>query len=90
MRLEHWIFATDFDCNLQCSWKVVSENASSVSEFTYQLIKGSLTDTPKDDFEVRISTLTAGLDGVRQLTEGGVFNKVVGYFKSLTYVTIWV
>ena len=41
-------------------------------------------------FEVRLSTLTSDLDGAQQITEGGGFNKVVGYFKSLTDVTVWV
>ena len=44
---------------------------------TAQLIKGSLTDATRDDFEVQLSTLTAELDGVRQLTEGGGLNKFV-------------
>ena len=57
---------------------------------TAQLIKGSSTSAPRDDFEVRLSTLTAELDEFRQITEGGGFNTVVGYFKSLTDVTVWV
>ena len=57
---------------------------------TAQSIKDSLTSAPRDDFEVRISTLKEELDGVRQLTEGGGFNTVVGEFKSLTDVTVWV
>ena len=35
---------------------------------TAQLIKVSLTNAPRDDFEVRLSTLTSELGGVRQLT----------------------
>ena len=35
---------------------------------TDQFIKGSLTNSLRDDFEVRLSTLTAGLDGVQKLT----------------------
>ena len=35
-----------------------------------QFIKGSSNNAPRDGFEARISTLTADLDGVRQLTEG--------------------
>ena len=57
---------------------------------TAQFIKGSFTNLPRNDFKVRISTFTGELDGVQQLTEGGGFNKVVGYFKSLTDVTVWV
>ena len=57
---------------------------------TAQLIKVSSTNAPRDDFEVRISTLTADLDGVRHLTEGVAFNIVVGDFNSLTGVTVWV
>ena len=41
---------------------------------TAQLIEGSSTSAPRDDFEVRLSTLTADLDGVQQLTEGGGFS----------------
>ena len=55
-----------------------------------QLIKGSSTNARRGDFEVWLSALTAELDGLRQLTEGGGFNTVVGYFKSLTGVTVWV
>ena len=55
-----------------------------------QLIKDSSTIFPRDDFEVRILTLTSELDGVRHLTEGGGFNAVVGYCKSLTGVNVWV
>ena len=57
---------------------------------TAQLIEGSSNSAPRDDFEVQISTLTAELDGVQQLTEGGGFNSLVEYFKSLTDVTVWV
>ena len=57
---------------------------------TAQLIGVSLTDAPRDDFEVRLSTLTAELDGVQKLTEGGGFNTVVVDFKSLADVTVWV
>ena len=66
---------------------------------TAQLIGGSLTDAPMDDLKARLSTLTAELDGVRQLTQGGGFNTsvgdvksltVVGHLKSLTYFNIWV
>ena len=35
---------------------------------TAQLTKGSSTDAPRDDFDVQLSTLTADLDGVRELT----------------------
>ena len=37
--------------------------------YTSQSIKDSSTIYPRDDFEVQLSTLTADLDGVRQLTE---------------------
>ena len=57
---------------------------------TAQLIKGSSTSSPRDDFEVQLSTSITELDGVRQLTEVGGFNTVVGYVNSLTDVTIWV
>ena len=57
---------------------------------TSQLINGSLTSAPRDDFEVRLSALTAELVLVRQLTERGGFNKVVGDFKSLTDFTFGV
>ena len=57
---------------------------------TAQLINGSSTSIPRDDFEVRLSILTEEFDGVRQLTKGGGFNAVVGDFKSLTDVTFWV
>ena len=55
---------------------------------TDQFIKGSLTNSLRDDFEVRLSTLTEGLDGVQKLTQGGGLNTVVGDFKSLTDVTV--
>ena len=45
---------------------------------------------PSNDFDDHILTLAAKLDGVWQLTEGGGFNTVVGDFKYLTDVTIWV
>ena len=61
----------------------ISENGTS------RLVKGSSTSSPRDDFEVHLSTLTADLDGVWQLMEGGVFSTAVGYFKSLTDVTVW-
>ena len=57
---------------------------------TARLIKGSSTSAPRDDFEVRISTLTVELYGVRKLTEGGGFNTVVEDFNSLTDVNVWV
>ena len=57
---------------------------------TAKLTKGILTSAQTDDFEVRISTLTAELDGLRQLMEGGGFNTVVGDFKYLTDVNVWV
>ena len=57
---------------------------------TDQLIKGSSNSAPRDDFKVCLSTITAELDGVQQLTERGGFNKVVGYLKSLNDVTVWV
>ena len=55
---------------------------------TAKLIRDSSTSAPRDDFEVRLSKLTAELDGLRQLTEGGSFNTLVGYFKSLTDVML--
>ena len=57
---------------------------------TAWLIKGSSTGAPRDDFEVRLSTLTSELDGVQQLTEGGGLNTVVEDFNSLTDVTVLV
>ena len=56
---------------------------------TSQLIKVSSIGSASDDFEVRFSTLKAELDRVQQLIEGGGFNAVVGYFKFLTNVTVW-
>ena len=50
----------------------------------------NLTDAPRDDIELLLSTLTAELDIVQRLTEGGGVNTVVGDFKSLTDVAIWV
>ena len=55
-----------------------------------KLIKDSSTIAPRDVFDVQLLTLTPELDGVRQLTEGGGFNTLVGNFKSLTDVTVWV
>ena len=57
---------------------------------TAQSIKDSLTIAPRNYFYVQLSKLAADLDGVRKLTEGGGFNTVVGDFKSLTGVTVWV
>ena len=57
---------------------------------TAWLNKESQTSAQRDDFEVRVSTLTAELDGVRKITEGGGFNTVVGYLNTLTAVTVWV
>ena len=57
---------------------------------TYQSIKDGLAISPRNDFDVHLYTLAGELYGVRQLTEGGVFNAVVGDFKSLTDVTVWV
>ena len=57
---------------------------------TARPIKDSSTIAPKNDFDVQILTLAAELDGVRQLTEGFGFNTLVGNFKSLTDVTVWV
>ena len=54
------------------------------------LIRSNSINFPRGDFELQLSTLTAKLDGLRQLMEVGIFNKVVGLFNSLTYVTIWV
>ena len=56
---------------------------------TAQFIKDSSTIAPRDDFEVRLSTLTEELDVVSQLTDGGGLNAVVGDFKSLNDVTVW-
>ena len=55
---------------------------------TSQLIKGSSTNAPGDDFKVRISTLTAKLDGFQQVMEGGGFSTVVGCIKFLAGVTV--
>ena len=57
---------------------------------TAQSIKDSSTIAPRDYFDDHLSTLAAELDQVRQITEGGGFNTVVGDFKSLTDVTVWV
>ena len=57
---------------------------------TSHLVKGSSTSAPRDDFEFRIYPLTAELDGVWHLTEGGGFNKAARYFKTLTDITVWV
>ena len=57
---------------------------------TDQLIGVIFTDAPRDDFEVRISTLISEFGGVRKLTEGCGFNTIVVYLKSLEYVTVWV
>ena len=57
---------------------------------TDQSIKDSLTIAPRNDFNVQLSTLIVELDGVRQLMEGGGFNIVVGDFKPLDDVTVWV
>ena len=45
---------------------------------------------PRNDFDVQLSTLSVELYGVQQLTEGGGFNRVVGNFKPLTDVNVWV
>ena len=57
---------------------------------TAQLIKDSSTIAPRNEFDVQLLTIAADLDGVRHLIEGGGFNTVVGDFKSLTDVTVWV
>ena len=44
---------------------------------TAQLIKDGSTSAPRGDFEVRLSTLTAELYGLRKITEGGGFNTVI-------------
>ena len=49
-----------------------------------------MTNPPRDYLEVRLFKLTYKLDRVQHLTEGGVFNTVVGDFKSLIDVTVWV
>ena len=56
---------------------------------TAQSMKDSSMTAPRNEFDVQISKLAVVLDGVRQLMEGGGFNAVVGYFKSLTDVAIW-
>ena len=55
-----------------------------------QSIKDSSTISPSNDFDVQISTLSAESDGVWHITEGSAFNTVVGGFKSLTDITVWV
>ena len=45
---------------------------------TTQLIKDSSTITPRYYFDVQLSSLAAELNGVRQITEGGGLNTVVG------------
>ena len=45
---------------------------------TAQLIKDSSKIAPRNDFYVQILTLSAELDGMRQLTEGGGLNTLVG------------
>ena len=57
---------------------------------TVQSIKDSFTIAPKNDFGVQLLTLSVDLDGMRQLSEGGGFNRVVGNFKSLTDFNVWV
>ena len=57
---------------------------------TSQSIKDSSNISPRNDFCVQLLILAADLGGVRQLTEAGGFNTVVGDFKSLTDVTVWV
>ena len=57
---------------------------------TANLIRGSSTDAPRDDIEVRLSTLTAEFYGLRHLTKGGGFNTIVGDLNSLTDFTVWV
>ena len=77
---------TDFDWLVQRSWNFGAEYALSV---TAQSINESSKIPPSNELDVNILTLSAELDGVRQLTEGGGFNTVVGDFKSLTDVTVW-
>ena len=55
---------------------------------TAQSIKEITTIDPRNDFDVKLLTLSAELDRVQQLMEGGGFNIVVGHFKSLTDVTV--
>ena len=57
---------------------------------TSQSIKDSSMISPRNYFDVQLSTLVVELDGVRQLIEGGGLNTVVEDFKSLTDVTVWV
>ena len=57
---------------------------------TSQLIGISLTDAPRNYFEVRLTTFTAELDGVRKLTEGCGFNTVLVALKYLADITVWV
>ena len=57
---------------------------------TAQFIRISSTNSPRGNFEVRLSTLTNDLDRVQHITGGDIFNAVVGYFKSVTDVTVWV
>ena len=57
---------------------------------TAQSIKYSPTIPQRDTFVVWILTLAAELDGMWEIMEGRVFNKMVGYFKSLTGFSVWV
>ena len=57
---------------------------------TAQFIRSSSTNSPRGNFEVQLSTLTNDLDRVQHITGGDIFNAVVGYFKSVTDVTVWV
>ena len=57
---------------------------------TAQSIKDSSKISPRNGFDVQLSTLAAELDGVRKITDEGGLNTVVGEFKSLTDVTVWV
>ena len=57
---------------------------------TAQLIRGNLTNWPRYDFELQLSTFTEELYSVRYLTEGGGFNTIMGDFKFFTDVTVWV
>ena len=70
--------------NLEQKMNYLSQND------TAQSIKDSLIISTRNDFDVQLLTLAEELDGVRQLTEGGGFNTVVGEFKYLTDVTVWV
>ena len=49
-----------------------------------------MTDAPRGDIKVRLSTFTAELGIVQRLTEGGGVNTVMVDFKSLTDVAVWV